>query len=428
VKSPFFNQRRGNMKKLLLLVSLLFVFTLSSCSKKELLVFVKNTLQFLDHSIEANKRSDNLYHAYNLISVEEEEEISVSYLSEMLEGQVAILSSNYLSAADSLKVLDSLRKSALYRADQNSYILYPNKELARFDKKNNISKKQFKKSALLQKLVELGNTQIIEKDCEGIHHFNSSFNNNKNLIKALECLPEEPYKELVEKDKELLLDIYEEVFDHQSFTGRSGTFFGYEGLGSIYWHMVSKLLLAVQETCQKAIDNNESDEIIGKLIEHFHEINEGIGVHKSPELYGAFPTDPYSHTPAGKGAKQPGMTGQVKEDLLSRLGELGVFVKEGMLHFNPRLLKKDEFLQKKSQFNYFDVHNSQRKITLDKGALCFTFCQVPIVYTKSGKEHITITFKNGKKKEINGNIINKEISALIFNRSSAIELIELTII
>ena len=46
---------------------------------------------------------------------------------------------------------------------------------------------------------------------------------------------------------------------------------------------------------------------------HF-EINAGIGAHKSPELYGAFPTDPYSHTPGGKGAQQPGMTGQVKEE------------------------------------------------------------------------------------------------------------------
>ena len=56
-------------------------------------------------------------------------------------------------------------------------------------------------------------------------------------------------------------------------------------------------------------------------------------MHKSPELYGAFPTDPYSHTPAGKGAQQPGMTGQVKEDILSEVLEIGVFVKEGLIQF-----------------------------------------------------------------------------------------------
>ena len=69
-------------------------------------------------------------------------------------------------------------------------------------------------------------------------------------------LPEK-YQSLVKKDKELLLAVFEEVFNHKAFTGRSGTFFGYEGLGSIYWHMVSKLLLAVQETCLRAIEDKE---------------------------------------------------------------------------------------------------------------------------------------------------------------------------
>ncbi len=82
------------------------------------------------------------------------------------------------------------------------------------------------------------------------------------------------------------------------------------------------------------------------LLDHYYEINAGIGVHKSPELYGAFPTDAYSHTPATKGAQQPGMTGQVKEDLLSRFGELGVFVEEGKIVFKPRLLKDSEFLDR----------------------------------------------------------------------------------
>ncbi len=39
-------------------------------------------------------------------------------------------------------------------------------------------------------------------------------------------------------------------------------------------------------------------------------------------MYGAIPTDPYSHTPGFAGAQQPGMTGPVKEDIC-RLGELG---------------------------------------------------------------------------------------------------------
>ena len=33
--------------------------------------------------------------------------------------------------------------------------------------------------------------------------------------------------------------------------------FSYEGIGSIYWHMNSKLLLAVQETFFKAIEDKD---------------------------------------------------------------------------------------------------------------------------------------------------------------------------
>jgi hypothetical protein len=98
--------------------------------------------------------------------------------------------------------------------------------------------------------------------------------------------------------------------------------------------------LAVQEVSLRAVENEENAEVVGRLLEHYYEINAGVGVHKSPMLYGAFPTDPYSHTPAGKGAQQPGMTGQVKEDILSRFGELGVFVNEGCIHFNPCLLRR----------------------------------------------------------------------------------------
>ena len=62
--------------------------------------------------------------------------------------------------------------------------------------------------------------------------------------------------------------------------------------------MVSKLLLAVQECSLKAINKGASPSVIGKMLDHYYEIQAGIGAHKSPELYGAVPTDPYSHTPA----------------------------------------------------------------------------------------------------------------------------------
>ena len=97
-------------------------------------------------------------------------------------------------------------------------------------------------------------------------------------------------------------------------------------------------------------------------------------MHKSPGLYGAFPTDPYSHTPLHRGAQQPGMTGQVKEDILVRFGELGVFVNEGRLSFNPRLLRKDEFRLQEGIFKYRTYNGGNGEIKLAPGQLAFTCC------------------------------------------------------
>ena len=390
-------------------------------TKKDLLEFFEVSKAYLEHTINANKREDKLFHSYNLMTVVNDSEISVSYLPEMLEGQVAVLSSGYISGEASLELLDALKNSNLFRPDQYSYILYPNKELSRFVDKNNIPSDAVDKSKLLQQLLKDGNTQIIQKDTLGNYHFNGNFNNAASLKEALAILPEEKYVSLVNKDRSLLLEVFEDMFDHKSFTGRSGTFFGYEGLGSIYWHMVSKLLLSVQETCLVAVQNNESEVTIGKLLDHYYEINEGIGVHKSPELYGAFPTDPYSHTPGGKGAQQPGMTGQVKEDILSRFGELGIFVKQGLLQFNPRLLRGEEFIETTRIFRYTALSKEVKAIELEKGSICFTYCQIPIIYNLSDHNGIRVLLVNGNTIELDSLHIDLETSKKVFERTGEID-------
>jgi hypothetical protein len=393
---------------------------MDTISKSDLLQFFNISKEYIDHTIKANKGEKNLYHAYNLMTIENDSEISISYLPEMLEGQVAVLSSGFLSGEASLELLDALKNSALFRPDQYSYLLYPNKKLAGFYEKNNIPSQNVDSSKLLQQLVNDGNSQIIEQDVLGNYHFNGNFNNAESLKNAIDNLPKEKYQELIEKDTSLVLDLFEEIFDHKSFTGRSGTFFGYEGLGSIYWHMVSKLALAVQKTCLTAINKNESDKLIGGLIHHYFEINAGIGVHKSPKLYGAFPTDPYSHTPAGKGAQQPGMTGQVKEDILCRFGELGVSVSSGKLYFNPKLLTNSEFLKGKKTFKYVDVNKQSKVIHLEANSLCFTYCQIPIIYKRFNKHGLEIKCNNETiiSKERN---LNKELSSKVFQRTGEIE-------
>jgi hypothetical protein len=354
-------------------------------------------------------------------------EVAVTYLPEMLEGQVAVLSAGYLSSKEALEVLDGMKKSALFREDQYSYILYPNKELPRFDQKNVIADSAVKKSELLSQLVQDQNTQIINKDISETYHFNANFNNANSLQEAFENLPKK-YTGLIKKESGLVLEIFEDVFNHKAFTGRSGTFFGYEGLGSIYWHMVSKLLLAVQENCLAAVKNNEDEALIGRLLDHYYEIQAGIGVHKSPELYGAFPTDPYSHTPGGKGAQQPGMTGQVKEDVLSRIGELGVFVKDGKINFNPRLLRASEFVQTAKKFHYTTISKEHTTIDVEKGSLCFTYCQIPVIYKNTNEQSIKIFFTDNRVEELNDLTLGENTSKLIFERTGEVSKIEVSVI
>src|SRR5207247_10352207 len=93
-----------------------------------------------------------------------------------------------------------------------------------------------------------------------------------------------------------------------------------------------------------AILNYERAAIINRIKFHYQEIREWVAVHKSPEVYGAIPTDPYSHTPGFAGAQQPGMTGQVKEDLISRLSELGVEIENGQLLLHLQQLDNAEYL------------------------------------------------------------------------------------
>lgn len=384
--------------------------------------FIKTALEFTEQSIQTNRREDGLYHTYNLLSYDDSQ-LSISHLDEMLEGQVAVLSSDYLSAEESVQLLDALRKSSLYRPDQDSYILYPNKELPSFLQKNNVPAKAVQYIPLLQELLTDGGAGIIEKDIHGGYHFNGRLRNANDLSDALQKL-DIKYQTSVQQHRPAVLDLFEQVFNHKAFTGRSGTFFAFEGLGSIYWHMVSKLLLAVQESCLSTTKQKADKATLHKLYKHFHAIKEGIGVHKSPAVYGAFPTDPYSHTPFGKGAQQPGMTGQVKEDILSRIGELGVYVENGRLKFYPQLLRSNEFLKEEREVEVINVKGKKHVITIDKDALLFTYCQVPVIYNISNNEGVDIERTDGTKNSYAVFELNEKDTASVLNRTGAVKQIK----
>ena len=365
-------------------------------------LFLARILTLLDRSIASNRRPDGLYHAYNLIRFEGTQALTISHLYEMLEGQVAILSSGYLSPAEAADLLDAMRASALYREDQRSYMLYPNRTLPSFFQKNTLTAEQAA-SPLVQRLL---NTALFTRDCEGEVHFNADFRNASFLEKALQGLS------LTADEERQLLALYESTFHHHAFTGRSGTFYKYEGLGCIYWHMVSKLLLAVGEiieTDRPSCDCPTADAdrpSCDRLVAHYRAIQEGIGAHKSPAEYGSFPFDPYSHTPAHAGCQQPGMTGQVKEDIISRFRELGLRVADGALHIEPVLLREDEF---------------------QNGELCFTYCAVPFTYRKSSNRQIALRLSNGETVALPDNCIPAEWAAHLFARDGVVAEVEVEV-
>jgi hypothetical protein len=188
-------------------------------------------------------------------------------------------------------------------------------------------------------------------------------------------------------------------------------------------------LLAVQEVLDRAGCAGEDAAIVERLRSHYHEIREGIGVHKPPELYGAIPTDPYSHTPGFAGVQQPGMTGQVKEDLISRLGEMGVAVAEGRLSFRRHLVSRGEFLVGPGTdcsvplrtFHYYDIDGEERSLELDPGTMAFTTCQTPVVTHQAGPRRIEITRADGSRDTVEGLDLDAGTSAAIFERSGAVQ-------
>jgi hypothetical protein len=392
-------------------------------SSEEISDFLNMVLQYCDHTLMANRRSDHLFHSYNILHLNPGT-ATISHLYEMLEGQVAILSSGLLNGTESLALLRSLRKSSLYRADQHSYILYPNRELKGFLARNTINPDSLKDLRLLEKLEQIGDKSLFIRDDDGSYHFPGQISNVKDLQKNITKLQQNPeLSEIIDEEALRIQTIFERTFNHDQFTGRSGTFFAYEGLGSIYWHMVSKLLLAVQET----IIRTREEVSITELIKIYNDIRAGQCFNKTPAEYGAFPTDPYSHTPANQGAKQPGMTGMVKEEILARLSELGVSFSEGRLGFDFLIFDRDEFLESSTISICYDILGKSNRFELLPGSMIYTICQVPVLLNASSSEMIHIHFADGVIQKVSGHWMDLTNTRHIIERDGKIHHLEVFI-
>lgn len=383
--------------------------------------FMSTTQLLIDRTIANNKRKDGLYNAYNILDLKDDGAY-VQELYPMLEGQVAVLSAGLLDGSQTVELLDNLFASDMYRPDQQSFMLYPDRTLKGFMEKNCVDQFAVQSSTLLGHMLLRNDTRIISKDIEQKYHFHADFENAGVLCERIEQVKGD-YPSFSDTDWQAVIDLYEDVFNHSAFTGRSGTMFGYEGLGCIYWHMVSKLLLAVQESYQSSYLETGMSAVTVKLDDYYYRIRGGIGFNKTPHNYGAFPTDPYSHTPKQAGAQQPGMTGQVKEEIITRFGELGIEVEQAQLRVAPTLLKASEFLSNCDVFNYVDVDGLHQSLRLEGNCLAFTYCQVPFVYKldhEVTQASILVKLMNGQYVECEGNCLSAELSQWLFERSAVI--------
>ena len=289
----------------------------------------RDLLPLIDATLDACRRPDGLFHSYNLVDLSGGR-ADVSHFYPMLEGQVALLSCGWLPLAEAVPLLDALFASALFDARRHSFTLYPDRRLPGFFERNRLDAAALA-LPVVGEILASGRTDLLQQQSDGTVRFAPALSNRADLEAAGAGLGSALAP---------LAEAYDRLLAHREFTGRSGTMFGYEGLGCIYWHMVAKLLLAVQERVFEAADQAAPQ--LSALKAHYRAVRDGLGYRKSAVAYGAFPADPYSHTPGEGGAQQPGMTGQVKEEILTRWGELGLRVQQGLVRFDPVLLDEAE--------------------------------------------------------------------------------------
>ncbi len=368
-----------------------------SVARSDIDLLLAGSLELLEDTLRTGRRPDGLYDSYNLVSFPTETEVRVDRLGPMLEGQVAVLSSGFLDAQSSLELIESLYASDMYRADQDSFMLYPVRQLPSFLDRNSIPGNDPRLAPLLDELT--GAAAILVGDRVGNLHFSPEMVNVAAVKTALE------HSTLDTAQRTTVLEVYESVFGHHAYTGRSGSMYGYEGIGSIYWHMVGKLLVAVQETYWAAIDRRDPATVIEALADAYRRIRSGLGFRKDPATWGAIPTDCYSHTPAHAGAQQPGMTGQVKEGILTRFGELGMRIVDGRISLCPGLLRADELIPDERE----------------DGSAVLSFCGVGVQIEFGEIDEIRIRKNGAWDPPTPGLKLDPETSAAIFSRNLVID-------
>jgi hypothetical protein len=120
------------------------------------------------------------------------------------------------------------------------------------------------------------------------------------------------------------------------------------------------------------------------------------------------------------------MTGQVKEEVLLRQGELGVRVVAGALRFEPLLLREDELLAAPATLRGVGPRGPFA-LALERGTLGFTCCGVPVVYHRlaAGRApSVALGWADGRREELAGAALGRAATAAVHARAGALERID----
>ena len=114
------------------------------------------------------------------------------------------------------------------------------------------------------------------------------------------------------------------------------------------------------------------------------------------------------------------MTGMVKEEIITRLAELGLIIGQGKIGINPLLIRTQELLTEPAIFHYIDVDGQDQALDLAPQSLAYTFCQVPIVIQASAEAQIIVTLSDQSQVVITGNTLDVALSQHIFLRDGMV--------
>ena len=124
------------------------------------------------------------------------------------------------------------------------------------------------------------------------------------------------------------------------------------------------------------------------------------------------------------------MTGQVKEEIITRFAELGLYVIDGRLLFDSFLVEDEEYCSEPHTLRYVDVGGASREMHVPAGSYGFTFCQTPILVSASGASGteggLRVHRAHGKTEDIDFPWCPAEVSRAIFAKSGEITRVEVT--